>query len=241
MNPYRHIRVEMRFLTTEEGGRHAPAGTKYRPQFYYESNPEGTDWDAQHEFIGTETVAPGETIQSYVCFMSPEKHVGLIKVGTEFKLREGHRVVAEGVVMELLDLENPLRMYILVKDTIPLGLAVNSVGHATIACYRKFQDDPGMKDWIESPHFKKVTCSVPEGQFQAAKSTENHIVMTERALNGAETCIAFCPRRSYPKHFSFFRLFGSDIIKKMDSLQKEIEGLKSELAGVCTQPIEFDT
>lgn len=225
----RHIRTKIRFLTPDEGGRHSNVLTRYRPQFYYETNPDGTDWDAQHEFINVAGAAPGETIETYVSFMSPEKHVDHIKEGMEFKLREGHRVVAEGVVTQILGLVHPLRMYILVKDTIPLGLAVNSVGHSTLACYRKFQDDPDMQEWISSPSFKKVTCSVPDGQFQAAKGVQDHIVMTERALDGAETCIAFCPRYVYPKHFSFFQLFGANLKKEIDSLRAENKMLKEQM------------
>lgn len=122
--------------------------------------------------------------------------------------------------------ETRLKMYILVKDTVPLGLAVNSVGHSTLACYRKFSEHPDTVEWVNSPSFAKTTCVVPSGQFEAAKRVEDHIVMTERALDGEETCIAFRPRREWPKHFQFFALFGSDIMKRIEKLETE----KLELA-----------
>jgi translation elongation factor EF-Tu-like GTPase len=97
----RDIEVEIRFLSIEEGGRQGPARSGYRPQFYYD----GQDWDAVHEYIDREWVHPGETVMAYLALMSPQHHVGKLVPGTKFQLREGTRVVGEGVVTRTLELE----------------------------------------------------------------------------------------------------------------------------------------
>lgn len=99
------------------------------------------------------------------------------------------------------------KMYILVKDTIPLGLAMNAVAHAAVACYLKYKDDQIMEEWL-SDSFRKVTCKVTEEEFERAKQQpEDHIVMTELALDKAETAVAFKPAKEFSKFFKFLRLY----------------------------------
>lgn len=102
---------------------------------------------------------------------------------------------------------NHAKMYILVKDTIPLGLAMNAVGHSALGCYLKFKDDPIIEEWLTTS-FRKVTCKVTEEEFERAKQRpEEHIVMTELALDGAETAIAFKPAKEFHKFFNFLKLY----------------------------------
>lgn len=110
--------------------------------------------------------------------------------------------------------EENLKMYILVRESIPIGLGVNAVGHSSLACYLRFKDHPEVQEWLESPGFKKVTCVVTDGQFEAAKKVEDNIIMCERSLNGEEVALAFRPRRDYPKHFKFYQLFGNHLERK---------------------------
>jgi translation elongation factor EF-Tu-like GTPase len=93
-----HIEAEVRFLTTEEGGRRTPVKSGYRGQFFYD----GLDWDANHDYPDVEWVQPGDIVRSLICFMSPEKHVGKVVLGKEFSIREGTRVIAKGRVVRLL-------------------------------------------------------------------------------------------------------------------------------------------
>ncbi len=97
-------------------------------------------------------------------------------------------------------------MYILVKDSIPLGKAAVGIGHASLACYLKFKDSPEVLAWLEGPFYKTV-CLVNEKEFDKAKETADHVIMTESTLNNQETVIAFKPREEYPKGFGFYRLF----------------------------------
>lgn len=94
------IEAEIRFLTTEEGGRNTPVRSGYRPQFYYDRH----DWDAHQEYPDVEWVHPGETARTLLRFLSPDAHLGRVQVGMEFEVREGARVVGRGRVTEILNL-----------------------------------------------------------------------------------------------------------------------------------------
>lgn len=94
------IEAEIRFLTPDEGGRHTPARSGYRPQFYYD----GHDWDAHQEYPDVEWVHPGETARTLLWFLSPEAHLGRVQVGMEFEVREGARAVGRGRVTKILSL-----------------------------------------------------------------------------------------------------------------------------------------
>ena len=101
---------------------------------------------------------------------------------------------------------NRLKMYILVKDSVPIGKAAVGIAHASLACYLKFKDAPEVKEWLDGPFYKTV-CLVSNKEFEKAKALEDHIVITESTLNNQETVVAFKPREEYPKGFGFFRLF----------------------------------
>ena len=99
-----------------------------------------------------------------------------------------------------------MKMYILVRETIPVGNAILAAAHASLAAYLRFQEDASVKEWISGP-FAKVICKVTDEEFEAAKGTENHVVLTESALERLEVAIAFKPRREWPKAFKFYRLY----------------------------------
>ena len=98
------------------------------------------------------------------------------------------------------------KMYILVKEAIPLGKAVVGIAHASLACYLKFQDTMEVKKWLEGPFYKTV-CKVSEKEFEKAKQESDSVLMRESTLDNVETTIAFKPRVEYPKYFKFFRLY----------------------------------
>lgn len=101
MNRPRDVEAIVTFLPTEHGGRHGPAFSDYRPQFYYG----GHDWDAPQEYPDVAQVNPGDTVRAYLAFLSPLEHVGKIKPGTPFLIREGQKIVGYGAITQLLDLE----------------------------------------------------------------------------------------------------------------------------------------
>lgn len=99
-----------------------------------------------------------------------------------------------------------MKMYILVRDDIPLGFAMVAVAHASLAGYLKFRDTPEVEAWLDGPFFKAV-CKVNASEFEKAKTVEDHVVLTESALDGREVAIVFRPREEWPKMFRFLRLY----------------------------------
>jgi hypothetical protein len=97
-------------------------------------------------------------------------------------------------------------MYILIKDSVPQGIAILAAAHAALAGYLKFKDTPEVSAWLSGP-FRKVICRVTEAEFAQAKNFEDHVVLTESALEGQEVAIAFKPREEWPKAFRFYRLY----------------------------------
>ncbi len=87
---------EVYILSKEEGGRHTPFFSNYRPQFYFHT----TDVTGVIELPdGIEMVMPGDNVTFEVDLIAP---VGIEK-GTKFTVREGGRTVGAGQVTEILD------------------------------------------------------------------------------------------------------------------------------------------
>ena len=99
--PPKDAEAVVTYLRPEDGGRSQPAFSSYRPQFHYN----GHDWDASHFYPDVESVAPGETARVLLSFLSPASHVGRLRVGSPFLLREGRRIVGYGAITKLLALE----------------------------------------------------------------------------------------------------------------------------------------
>jgi elongation factor Tu len=96
IKPHRHFRAEVYVLRKEEGGRHTPFVTGYRPQFYFRT----TDVTGEIRLpSGVEMVMPGDNVNMEVVLVSPVA----IEVGLRFAIREGGRTVGAGVVTEMLD------------------------------------------------------------------------------------------------------------------------------------------
>ena len=87
---------EVYILTKDEGGRHTPFFSNYRPQFYFHT----TDVTGVIELPeGTEMVMPGDHVTFEVELIAPVA----IEKGTKFTVREGGRTVGAGQVTEILD------------------------------------------------------------------------------------------------------------------------------------------
>ncbi len=96
IKPHKHFKAEVYVLRKEEGGRHTPFVTGYRPQFYFRTT------DVTGEITlpsGVEMVMPGDNVNMEVKLVSPVA----IETGLRFAIREGGRTVGAGVVTEMLD------------------------------------------------------------------------------------------------------------------------------------------
>jgi len=91
INPHQKFSGEIYVLTKDEGGRHTPFFTGYRPQFYFRT----TDvTGAVHLPAGTEMVMPGDNVSVDVELLQPIA----MDEGLRFAIREGGRTVGAGVV-----------------------------------------------------------------------------------------------------------------------------------------------
>ncbi|MGX7199498.1 elongation factor Tu [Enterococcus nangangensis] len=91
ITPHTKFKAEVYVLTKEEGGRHTPFFTNYRPQFYFRT----TDVTGVVELPeGVEMVMPGDNVTMDVELIHPIA----IENGTKFSIREGGRTVGAGVV-----------------------------------------------------------------------------------------------------------------------------------------------
>lgn len=94
VNPHTDFSAQVYVLTKEEGGRHKPFFTGYRPQFYFRT----TDVTGIINLPeGTEMVMPGDNITVTVELISPIA----IEEGTRFSIREGGRTVGSGAVVSI--------------------------------------------------------------------------------------------------------------------------------------------
>jgi elongation factor Tu len=95
VTPHTNFECEVYVLTKEEGGRHTPFFTGYRPQFYFRT----TDvTGSAHLPEGVEMVMPGDNIKMTVELITPIA----MEEGLRFAIREGGRTVGAGVVAKIL-------------------------------------------------------------------------------------------------------------------------------------------
>ena len=95
VHPHTKFESEVYVLTKEEGGRHTPFFSGYRPQFYFRT----TDVTGNIELEdGVEMVMPGDNAKFIVELITPIA----IEEGLRFAIREGGRTVASGVVSKIL-------------------------------------------------------------------------------------------------------------------------------------------
>jgi elongation factor Tu len=96
ITPHKKFEAEVYVLTKEEGGRHTPFFTNYRPQFYFRT----TDVTGIVQLpSGVEMVMPGDNVKISVELISPIA----MDQGLRFAIREGGRTVGSGVVAKIVE------------------------------------------------------------------------------------------------------------------------------------------
>ncbi|MEK9833466.1 MAG: elongation factor Tu [Rhodospirillaceae bacterium] len=96
ITPHTKFNCEAYILTKEEGGRHTPFFTNYRPQFYFRTTDVTGTVDLPE---GTEMVMPGDNITMVVNLIAPIA----MDDGLRFAIREGGRTVGAGVVTSIIE------------------------------------------------------------------------------------------------------------------------------------------
>ena len=96
MRPYARAEAEVYILSREEGGRHTPFFTGYKPQFYIRTS----DITGSVELPeGVEMVMPGDNVKMIISLITPVP----IEAQMRFAIREGGRTVGSGVITQVLD------------------------------------------------------------------------------------------------------------------------------------------
>ncbi|MEK3988180.1 MULTISPECIES: elongation factor Tu [Robertmurraya] len=96
ITPHTKFKAEVYVLSKEEGGRHTPFFTNYRPQFYFRTSDITGICNLPE---GVEMVMPGDNIEMTVELIAPVA----IEEGTKFSIREGGRTVGAGVVATIIE------------------------------------------------------------------------------------------------------------------------------------------
>jgi elongation factor Tu len=96
ITPHTKFKAQVYVLTKEEGGRHTPFFSNYRPQFYFRTT-DVTGIITLPE--GVEMVMPGDNVEMTVELIAPIA----IEEGTKFSIREGGRTVGAGSVSEIIE------------------------------------------------------------------------------------------------------------------------------------------
>ena len=95
VTPHTKFKAQVYVLSKEEGGRHTPFFSNYRPQFYFRT----TDVTGVIELpAGVEMVMPGDSVEMIVELIAPIA----IENGTKFSIREGGRTVGSGNISEVI-------------------------------------------------------------------------------------------------------------------------------------------
>jgi len=95
INPHTEFKGQVYILKKEEGGRHTPFFTNYRPQFFFRT----TDVTGVVELpAGVEMIMPGDNIQIHVKLITPVA----MDQGLRFAIREGGRTIGAGQVTEVI-------------------------------------------------------------------------------------------------------------------------------------------
>jgi elongation factor Tu len=96
ITPHTKFKAEVYVLTKEEGGRHTPFFTGYRPQFYFRT----TDVTGVANLpTGVEMVMPGDNVQMEIELIAPIA----MERGLRFAIREGGRTVGAGTVGDVIE------------------------------------------------------------------------------------------------------------------------------------------
>lgn len=92
-----------------------------------------------------------------------------------------------------------LRMYVVVRDSIPSEELFAPIASGVVSCYRRFIDDADMKNWVAGS-FAKVIVKANEKEFEKAKKAGDY-------TEAADGVLVFKPRPEWDKVFKFMKLF----------------------------------
>ncbi len=154
--------AQVRYLSTEEGGRRTPARSGYRPHFKLPYK----EWltSCNQEFLDKEIVNPGDTVFAEMKILWIEAFEHCLAPGDSFSLGEGHKVVAQGTVNQVM---NPR----LLRENA-------STDHADKARYLFFNDPASgttNKEGLLSRSWKEAVLSLASAIIPKANPQFEHL------------------------------------------------------------------
>ena len=93
--------ANLKYKTTEQGGRRTPATTGYRPQVKFDFTEMQTS--GYQKFFGTDKVYPGETVLAEVSILSAQFFENQLEMGMEFEIREGATIIGYGIIIDIMN------------------------------------------------------------------------------------------------------------------------------------------
>ena len=93
--------AELKYLSTEQGGRKTPANSGYRPQVKFDFAEMQTS--GQQTFIDKETVYPGEKVDAKIKILSPDYFADCLTEGMNFEFREGSTLIGTGQIKYIVN------------------------------------------------------------------------------------------------------------------------------------------
>ena len=93
--------AEIRFLTTEEGGRNVPARSGYRPQLKFDFTEMQTS--GNQTFLDKDIVFPGETVTAEIKILSVEYFAKSLTENMKFDFREGSKIIGTGIIKKIIN------------------------------------------------------------------------------------------------------------------------------------------
>ena len=93
--------AELKYKTTEDGGRKTPAFSGYRPQLKF--NFTDLQSSGSQFFINTDIANPGESVIAEIQILSPHFYHNQLEIGMDFELREGEVIIGTGKIIEIIN------------------------------------------------------------------------------------------------------------------------------------------
>lgn len=93
--------AELKYRTTEQGGRKTPAHSGYRPQVKFDFTEMQTS--GQQIFLDKEIVYPGDTVNAKIRILSVDYFTNKLTQGMQFEFREGDKIIGTGYIKQIIN------------------------------------------------------------------------------------------------------------------------------------------
>ena len=216
ITPHTKFKAEVYILKKEEGGRHTPFFTGYRPQFYFRT----TDVTGVAKLPdGVEMVMPGDNVQMEIELIQPIA----MDQGLRFAIREGGRTVGCGVVTDLLEVHGAQASGVAVVPAPSRGPGIRSRSERSESvevCVAGYMASGGLSGLLTVPAGWAVRAEAHEGSFALvwpARATVAELLAT--LVGGSATADVVLGLRGEPAQ----ELTLDEALATIESAPEEVE------------------